>query len=127
MKKEINISETEWRVMEVLWQKSMQSIGEIKKALDAYGWSDSTVKTLVRRLVSKGALGIDETVGHFRYYPIADEEECRLKETKNLINRIYHGSVKMLMASLASKSSLSNDETEQLMAIIEKIDGGAEK
>ncbi len=121
-KREISIAETEWRVMEVLWSRPNSTIGEIKGALSGSGWSDSTIKTLVRRLVQKGAVAIDDSAGQFRYLPMVNENECKLKETKSLINRIYHGSVKMLMASLASESKLTEAETRQLMEIIDKME-----
>ena len=127
MNKEIHIAETEWKVMEILWAKSMLTIGEIKGALSNSDWSDSTIKTLVRRLCKKGALGIDDTNTQFLYYPLVNEEECKLKETKNLINRIYNGSVKMLMANLASESKLTDEETKKLMDIIDKMEGGSGK
>jgi len=118
MKKDISISETEWIIMEAVWKKPMQTIGDIKTSLPDNGWSDSTIKTLVRRLVGKGALGYDDSKGHFRYYPIADETECRLKETRNFVDKIYHGSVKLMMASLVSDSGLSDDKVKELMDII---------
>ena len=127
MNKEIHIAETEWRVMEVLWANDMLTIGEIKDALADSDWSDSTIKTLVRRLCKKGALGIDDTHAQFLYYPLVNENECKLKETKNLINRIYNGSVKMLMANLASESKLTDEETKKLMDIIDKMEGGGGK
>ncbi|MGN1059647.1 MAG: BlaI/MecI/CopY family transcriptional regulator, partial [Clostridia bacterium] len=65
-KREISIAETEWRVMEVLWSRPHSAIGEIKGALSGSGWSDSTIKTLVRRLVQKGAVAIDDSAGQFR-------------------------------------------------------------
>ena len=113
--------------MEVVWENPMLTIGEIKSSLSDTTWSESTVKTLVRRLTQKGALGIDDTKGHFRYYPFVDESKCKLKETKNLINKIYNGSLKMLMANLVSDSNLTEEEEKQLMSIIDKMDGGEEK
>lgn len=125
MNKEINISEAEWKVMEVLWKNNMLTIGEIRRTLSDTNWSDSTIKTMVRRLTQKGIVGrTDDSKGQFRYYSIANENECKLKETKSLINRIYNGSVKMLMASLASDSNLTDEETKKLMEIIDKMDGG---
>ena len=122
MKKEIGISETEWIIMEILWDKPMLTIGEIRSCLNASEWSDSTLKTLVRRLVIKNAVGYDDTKGHFRYFPIADEKECRLKETKSFIDKVYHGSVKLMMASLVSDKGLSREETEKLFEIIDKME-----
>lgn len=124
MNKENHITETEWKVMEVLWHNPMLPIGDIRNSLADTGWSDSTVKTLVRRLVKKGALAIDDTKGQFRYYPLVQESDCQWRETRHFINRIYNGSVKMLMTNLASESNLSEEETKQLMEMIEKMEGG---
>lgn len=124
MNKEVNISEAEWSVMEVLWKNPLSTIGEIKKALVHTGWSDSTVKTLVRRLVSKKALAINSQEANYRYYPLLSQEDCRLKETKSFIRRIYDGSVSMLVTNLAADSDLTEKETEELMKLIEKMGKG---
>lgn len=124
MKKEINISESEWLIMEVLWKNPMCSIGDIKKDISTTGWSDSTIKTLVRRLVSKNAIAINDEEANYRYYPLLSQEECRLKETKSFINRIYNGSVSMLVTNLAANSSLSEKETDELLSLIDKMEKG---
>lgn len=121
MKNEINISESEWTVMEYLWNKPMVTITEIRKALSSTGWSDSTIKTLVRRLVSKNAVAINDEAATFRYYPLISQQECRLKETKSFINRVYDGSVSMLVTNLVADSNLTDKETEELLALIEKM------
>ncbi|MGN0476882.1 MAG: BlaI/MecI/CopY family transcriptional regulator [Ruminococcus sp.] len=121
MKKEINISESEWMVMEYLWKNPLMTISEIRKALSGTGWSDSTIKTLVRRLVSKKAIAINDEGAVFRYYPLISQQECRLKETKSFINRVYDGSVSMLVTNLAADSNLTEKETEELLSLIEKM------
>ena len=127
MKNEINISESEWTVMEYLWNNPMVTITEIRKALSPTGWSDSTIKTLVRRLVSKNAVAINDEAATFRYYPLISQQECRLKETKSFINRVYDGSVSMLVTNLAADSNLTDKETEKLLALIEKMGKEQEK
>lgn len=121
MKKEINISESEWMVMEYLWKNPLTTISEIRKVLSSTGWSDSTIKTLVRRLVSKKAIAINDEGAVFRYYPLISQQECRLKETKSFINRVYDGSVSMLVTNLAADSNLTEKETEELLSLIEKM------
>lgn len=127
MKNEINISESEWTVMEYLWNNPLVTITEIRKALSSTGWSDSTIKTLVRRLVSKNAVAINDEAATFRYYPLISQQECRLKETKSFINRVYDGSVSMLVTNLAADSNLTDKETEELLALIEKMGKEQEK
>lgn len=121
MKHEISISESEWTVMEYLWSHPLATIADIRKALSDTGWSDSTIKTLVRRLVSKKAVAINDEGATFRYYPLLSEQECRRKETKSFINRVYNGSVNMLVTSLAADSSLNEKETEELLRLIDKM------
>lgn len=127
MNNEINISESEWTVMEYLWNNPMVTITEIRKELSSTGWSDSTIKTLVRRLVSKNAVAINDEAATFRYYPLISQQECRLKETKSFINRVYDGSVSMLVTNLAADSNLTDKETEELLALIEKMGKEQEK
>ena len=113
--------------MEYLWNNPMVTITEIRKALSPTGWSDSTIKTLVRRLVSKNAVAINDEAATFRYYPLISQQECRLKETKSFINRVYDGSVSMLVTNLAADSNLTDKETEELLALIEKMGKEQEK
>ncbi len=127
MKPNISIAETEWKVMELLWERPNLTIGEIKAGLLSTGWSESTIKTLVRRLVQKEAIFADNKSGQFVYTPLVTEEACKQKETRHFLSRIYHGSVKMLMASLASESKLTEEEIKQLMEMIEKMEGGTEQ
>ena len=124
MKKEINISESEWKIMEILWKSPLSTITEIKKALSNTDWSDSTIKTLVRRLVSKNAISINDEGATFRYYTLLSQEDCRLKETKSFINRVYEGSVSMLVTNLATDSNLTEKEIEELMSLIDKMEKG---
>ena len=118
---EISISESEWSVMEFLWSHPLSTITDIRKSLSQNGWSDSTIKTLVRRLVSKKAAAINDEGAVFRYYALLSEQECRLKETKSFINRVYNGSVNMLVTNLASESNLTEKETEELLRLIDKM------
>lgn len=121
MKNGISISESEWSVMEFLWSHPLSTITDIRKALSPKGWSDSTIKTLVRRLVSKKAVAINDEGAVFHYYALLPEQDCRLKETKSFINRVYNGSVNMLVTNLASDSNLTEKETQELMRLIDKM------
>lgn len=122
METEKNISESEWKVLEVLWAKPGSLIGEIRTALSDSGWSYSTIKTLVLRLTQKGILKTDSSPKGKRYFPVIDEEDARRSETKHFLDRIYNGSVHMMFCNLVKNSKLSKAETEELMELIEKMD-----
>jgi len=127
MKKALNIAETEWKVMEVLWAANPLTIGEIRENLADTGWSASTIKTLVRRLTQKGAINLDDSGEHFLYAPAVPEAECKLQATHSFLDRIYQGSVKMLMTNLAKESDISDTEMQQLLKLVDKLEGGGEK
>ena len=122
MKNETNISESEWKVMEILWSAPGKLIGEIRTALESSGWSYSTIKTLVLRLVQKGVLKVEETAQGKKYYPAISEAKCRMRETKNFLDRIYNGSVKMMVSNLVKDSNLSEADAAELMNLIDKME-----
>ncbi len=117
-----NISESEWKVLEVLWDRPGSLIGEIRSALSDSGWSYSTIKTLVSRLVGKGALEAKDSPQGKRYYPAVDEDKSRRNETRHFLDRIYNGSVRMLFSNLVRDSKLSDEEAEKLMGLIDKME-----
>ncbi len=117
-----SISESEWKVMEVIWNKQGLLIGEIREALKDSGWSYSTIKTLVIRLVNKGMLCTEDSDRGKRYFSVVDEEKSRNQETRSFIDRIYNGSVKMMVSSLVKDSNLSDSEAEELYSLIDKME-----
>ena len=122
MTQEISISEAEWKVLNVLWKQPGMLMGQIRTALSESGWSASTIKTLVLRLIKKGAVKTEESDGGRLYFPALNEEECRARETKSFIDRIYEGSVKSMFSNLVKESGLSEDEALELMKIIDKME-----
>lgn len=120
----VNISEAEWQIMKILWKEGRLTAAEIIDRAKDTGWSESTVKTLIRRLNEKNIIGKDSSGAKFSYYPLVSEASVKKKETKSFLDRIYNGSLKMLVASLAPKDALTEDEADELMKIIDKIEGG---
>ena len=117
-----NISDSEWKVMEILWNTPGMLIGEIRDALSESGWSYSTIKTLVLRLTQKEALRTEDSPKGKRYFPTVDEDTSKRKETRSFIDRIYNGSVRMMFSNLVKDSRLSDKEAEELMGLIDKME-----
>lgn len=122
MEKDLKITEAEWKVMEFLWGNPSSTMTEIRKNLETTGWNSSTIKTLVTRLIQKGAVKAEGKVRHTLYSPIVTIEECQLRETKNFLDRIYNGSVRMMVSNLVKDSALSDDDAEELMSLIDKME-----
>jgi len=123
--KELSISDSEWEVMKVLWEQPNMTLRQIDNYLHHKKWSYTTVRTLVTRLVEKGAIGADKSmISNFKYYPIVSESDCKNKEVKSLLERVFDGSAKMMVSSLTKDSNLTKKEQQELMDLIEKMDEG---
>jgi len=113
------IQDAELEVMRVLW-KSEEPVPlmDIRRELSAKcGWEDSTVKTLLRRLCSKGAA---EVVSRGVYAPVVTEAEYSSWSTRRYVSRVFDGSAKKLVASLLSDGQLSGEDIAELSAMFNK-------
>jgi BlaI family penicillinase repressor len=118
-----NISDAEWLVMKIVWNKSPLTSTEIIDYLKKdTTWSPKTIHTLISRLVKKGALGVDKESTFNKYYPLVTEEECRRVETKSFIKKVYDGSLQLLLANFIKDEKLSTEEINQLRRILDDKD-----
>lgn len=119
-----NISEAEWKVMECLWKKDSLTLKQISEELTDTKWSYTTIRTMVTRLMEKGAIAADKSsTSNFKYYAVAPEKECKLEETRSFLKRVFDGSISTMVATLAKQETLSKEEVAELKRIIENMEG----
>ncbi len=120
----IALTEAEWTVMECLWEKSPRTGRETVAWLEQkMGWTRSTTLTMLRRLEAKGAVAGD-TEGELKTFrPLIAREEVAVRETENLLDRAYKGSLSLLVSSLTRKQSLPQKEIDELYAILREMEG----
>lgn len=118
------ISGAELEVLEVLWQAGEPlPLPPIRTRLgDTRGWDASTVKTLLRRLCQKGAVAAEKREA-FYYRPLISREEYRSWSTRSLVERVYQGSVRDLVASLVQGNALTESDLKELRAILYPEEG----
>lgn len=110
-----NISDSEWKVMKVLWKKSPRLSGEIVEELEAEtGWNPKTIHTLIRRLVSKGAVTAKKENTFYTYYAALTEDDCVREETKTFLEKCFNGSLNTLIANFIKDEKLTEKEIEDL-------------
>ena len=115
----IEISNAELAVMQVLWQRQPLSANDVVAALgDDKDWHEKTVKTLLNRLVGKGALGFDKDGRAYLYYPLIAEQDYQLQQSRSFVERLFAGRVAPLVAGFASQNKLNADDVEQLKQLI---------
>lgn len=115
------ISEGEWLVMKVLWERSPLLANQIIEIMQPQTrWSPQTIKTLLGRLVRKGALGFDKIERSYTYYPLVDERTCVKEESRSFLKRIYDGALGAMLATFLEDRKLSRKEIEELKRILER-------
>ena len=120
-----DISESEWAVMEALWERSPQTASEVAKTLRPdMNWAENTVRTLITRLVEKGALKFKENAsGTKAFLPAVKREDCVQAESKSFMQRIFRGAAKPLLVHFASNSRLTPEEVSELKKLLDKNTG----
>ena len=116
-----NISEAEWTVMETLWEKSPQTASEIAKALHpSSGWALNTVRTMLTRLVDKGALLSGENASGVREFtPALNRDAVVHSVGRSFLDRVFKGAAQPLLVHFATQSNLTPDEVRQLKKLLD--------
>lgn len=117
-----DISESEWTVMEVLWETAPKTASEVTKTLrPTMSWAENTVRTLLTRLVEKGALSTAENASGTRTYsPAVKREACVRAESQSFLDRVFGGAAKPLLVHFAQNSKLTPEEVGELKKILDQ-------
>jgi len=117
-----SISEAEWTVMEALWERAPQTASEVAKVLaPSTGWAVNTVRTMLTRLVEKGAiLSGGNEAGVREFFPVFERDAMVRAESESFLKRVFQGSAQPLLVHFASRSNLSPDEIEQLKQLLDE-------
>lgn len=127
MMEQINLTPTEWKLMECLWEKSPRTGREAIEYLERHvGWNRSTTLTLLRRMTEKGLIHCDESGAMRTYSPLVCREDAVTRETEDFLDRVYKGSVSMMMSAIAKKQELTREEIEELYEILRQAEKTAE-
>lgn len=116
------ISEAEHAVMEALWDKSPLAASDVCDAVCGQrGWSMPTVKTLLSRLVAKGAVGTEPDGRRFLYRPLLAREDYLGGESRRLVDRLFGGRAAPLFAHLAENEALSDQDIAEIERILQEL------
>lgn len=119
------ISESEWKIMHLLWDKCPLTIADMVDQLNQdTGWKPRTIKTLISRLIQKGAVECRVEGRSNLYFPLAPMEECIRNENASFLNKVYSGTLNRMFLSFIQQTELSNEEIDELKRMLdEKKDG----
>ena len=121
----INLTNSEWYVLDCLWERSPQTVMELVGALgERLGWAKSTTITTLRRMEDKGLL-LCQIQGRAKHYsPAVSRDRAVRRETRSFLDKVYRGSVGLMVSALAEDKALSRAEIDELYEILRKAEEG---
>lgn len=121
MAKPPGISDAEWDVMEVVWAREPVAASEVADELSrSRRWHPQTVKTMLTRLVTKGALAYKAEGKRYLYRSKVSRDACVRAESNSFLSRLFGGEVAPAVVHLLSHAKLSDDELKQLRRLLDE-------
>lgn len=118
------ISEAEYEVMKIVWKYAPVSTNEITDRLvKTTTWSPKTIQTLIKRLVTKGALSYEKQSRVFVYTPLVDETEYIGQQSSTFLNRFYDGNITAMLSAYIDNDRLSEAEIDELRSLLSSRTG----
>lgn len=119
----MQISEAESVVMDVLWRRHPLGAEDVVAELaDSRHWQEATIKTLLNRLLNKGAIAAEKEGRRYLYSPRLKREDWVLEESRGLLDRLFDGRVAPLVAHFSEQRKLSRKDIAELRKLLEEID-----
>jgi predicted transcriptional regulator len=116
------ISEAEMQLLQLLWEESPLGAAEIAERVSGErGWTITTVKTVLSRLVTKGALTAKPQGRKYLYSPAVERDQVAANQARGLIDRLFGGRVSPLVAQLAEQRQLDEEDIAELEALIRSL------
>lgn len=125
MRKDLQLSDSEWALMKVLWDCAPASVNDIaEKVKDTVQWHPKTVRTMLIRLHNKGIVDyvMEKNIQHYR--PLFSREECESTATESFIQRVFDGALTPMVAHFTTKCRLTSEEKAALRELLNDDDNG---
>jgi len=121
MAKPPQVSDAEWEVMTVLWDSSPRTAAEVVEALSTRTtWAPKTIKTLLGRLVKKGALRYKEEGNRYIYRPVFPREKYVEEASESFLDRVFDGKATPMLVHFVENADLSDDDLRDLKSILDR-------
>lgn len=121
--REITLSDGEWKIMNLLWKSTPWTITRLTSELkEETNWSKHTIITMLSRMEKKGIVGFTEGERAKQFYPLITREEVTETETKGFLNKVYKGSLSIMVNAMVEKKALSKEDIDELYSILKKAE-----
>ena len=119
----MKVSNAESVIMEALWDKSPLAAEDIVAAVaEPQAWTEATVKTLINRLLTKGAIAADKDGRRYLYRPVMQRDAYVAAESEGLLSRLFEGRLAPLVSHFSKTGQLSPEDVAELKRLIADLD-----
>lgn len=116
----IRLTASEWNILNCLWEHSPRTVMQISSELEkTVGWARSTTITVLHRMEAKGLVRCEQAGRGKAYVPLVERDQAAIAETRSFLDRVYQGSVGMMMSAMSRQEGLSLEQIAQLRAILD--------
>ena len=119
MSANIQLTDSEWRVMRALWDNGPCSLRALCDSLKDTGWSANAVISFIKRLEQKGAAGVSGERRNKLYHALIERSDATAFETESLIDRVFGGDMHLMMQTAVSSRRISDEEADELIRILQ--------
>lgn len=120
---EVSLSDGEWKIMRLLWEHAPCTITQLVTYLkEDTNWSKHTVITMLSRMEKKGAIRYEMGSKAKKFYPIVDQSSIIVEETQGFLDKVYDGSVSMLVNTMLGTKSISKKEINELYELLKQAE-----
>lgn len=117
-----SVSEAESIILEILWLSAPLTANDIFARIDGQDWTMATVKTLINRLMKKGALLHEQQGRRYLYSPAIERQDFLKTQNQSFLHRFYQGKLGQLVAEFASNEKLDQNEISEIRAILDQME-----
>lgn len=119
------VSDSEAVVMDVLWREHPLAAEDVVARLSAHcDWAEPTIKTLLNRLLRKGAVRAEREGRRYLYSPVLTRDAWVASQSEGVLDRLFGGRVAPLVAHFSERGRLSRADIDELRRLVEALDDG---
>ena len=121
----MSVSSAEHVVMKALWRRQPRSADEIvAEVAKDQDWTDATVRTLLNRLLNKGAIAAEKDGRRYLYRAVLKQDDYVEEQSRSLLDRFFDGRLSSMVSHFSAREQLSSDEIAELKRLIAELDDG---
>lgn len=115
------ISDAEWEVMKVIWDLEEATSNEVIESLRGkQSWKNTTIKSLISRLLNKEVISFKKVGKEYFYFPLISEKECVKEESESFLRKVFNGSINEMLVNFIKSDNLTKEDINELKNILDE-------